>query len=84
MISLVISPSARQASLDEMEEAFVALDEADRIAAVNRVAEFYVGQSRHELVGRHWADALPPLASTRFPAILADVRALVELFESVR
>lgn len=63
-------------ALEEMEEAFVALDDADRIVAVNRVAEFYIGQSRHELVGRHWADAMPPLASTRFPAILADVRAL--------
>ena len=62
-------------ALDEMEEGFIALDQNDRFAAVNRVAEFYFGRSRDDLLGRSWHEALPDVGRSTMVEIIDNVRA---------
>ncbi|WP_339947620.1 PAS domain-containing protein [uncultured Albimonas sp.] len=62
-------------ALDEMEEGFIALDREDRFAAVNRVAEFYFGRARDDLLGRTWHEALPALGRSAMAEIIDSVRA---------
>ncbi|SFH68471.1 PAS domain-containing protein [Albimonas pacifica] len=61
--------------LDEMEEGFIALDQDDRFAAVNRVAEFYFGRAREDLLGRAWHEALPNVGRSGMVEIIEGVRA---------
>lgn len=46
-------------AFEEMEEGYIALDGEDRFVILNRVAEFHLGRSRDELLGRRWQDVLP-------------------------
>ena len=62
-------------ALDEMEEGFIALDQDDRFAAVNRVAEFYFGRAREDLLGRSWPEALPEIGRSAMVEIIDGVRA---------
>ena len=62
-------------ALDEMEEGFIALDQDDRFAAVNRVAEFYFGRTRDDLIGRDWVEALPVIGRSGMVEIIESVRA---------
>ena len=62
-------------ALDEMEEGFVALDAEGRFATVNRVAEFYFGRSRDDLIGRDWVEALPVIGRSGMVEIIESVRA---------
>lgn len=61
-------------ALDEMEEGFLAIDQDDRFAAVNRVAEFYFGRSREDLLGRSWHEALPAVGRSALTEIIEGVR----------
>ncbi|MGR3780741.1 MAG: PAS domain-containing protein [Albimonas sp.] len=62
-------------ALDEMEEGFVALDAEGRFATVNRVAEFYFGRTREDLIGRDWVEALPVIGRSGMVEIIESVRA---------